>query len=489
MSDAQSSPHRTASGRVSLFFRPIFRIARRDAGMLLRSSTWLGLCLAPLLLVLLLGGLLLAVVILLVGLKLVMPEGGDGALGTNLVAVVVERPLDPAEERLLRQQLDQVVLPTLASSEEAIPNEARLFQRGMEFVRALREQAQAGAAPVASQAGRNAGQNHDTSKADEVSALATSASAPGGASPAPEGSTPAAASSPKASQDGGIELKLFWDGDFARIATEVPDTYDVALRIMSAPEGGLSVTFRSDSGLLSSRVMERRLKDRMLEVNAKLTEPIRSGIPELQIEDAKMGPMDPWLLTALGVLVALGFVFMYHSVAAQAVAGVLAGERDQRTLDVLLSLPLTRRHILYGKLLGLLIIAALPALFWSAVWWVPAIGLLRLPLPWGLPVLMLSLQAFLMATGVAVSASSPDLPTARNRLGMVNLSILVISGFVLALPAVVTLAVPSPLSWLIAQIHAGGVSGNLALLEAAGVLVASTGVILEIGLMGFKRLS
>lgn len=440
--------------------RPIFRIGLRDAAAIMRSSTWLGLFLAPLLLALLLLGLILAVVVLVVALKVLLPEGEDTALGHNRVAVVLRLPAEPERRAEVRAQVDAEILPALAADQTDLPQEAQLFKRGISFIRALRQAQSNGSAtgvdsaPPVSNLPPESAQNESDAQARNTT-----------------------------------QFELFPDGDWEKVSAQVPDRFDLALHITPEAEGTLNYELRADAGLLASRVMERRIRDRLIALERRSEASTDPRQVQVRVLDQVSSVPDPWLFSALAALAALGLVFMYHSVAAQAVGSVLAGERDQRTLDVLLSLPITRRQILYGKMMGLLVITATPACFWSLLLWIPAIVWLGLAIPWGLPALMLSLQAFLMATGVAVSASSADLPTARNRLGMVNLALLAAGGLGLGLPSLLAGESTRTAHWLLKTVCAGGPEGALVMLSAAAGLGVATLLILEVGLAGFKRLT
>ena len=121
----------------------------------------------------------------------------------------------------------------------------------------------------------------------------------------------------------------------------------------------------------------------------------------------------------------LGVAYTYHGVAVQSVAGLLAGEREQRTLDVILTLPITRAQLVWGKLLALTMAILTPSALWVLLgvlmgWWILGIwaSFGALVLLGGALVLPLT------AVGCTISATAPSVLAAQNRLGFANLGVL-----------------------------------------------------------------
>lgn len=415
-------------------WKPIWRIARHDAWETMRSWTYLMLVLAPLLLTLLLAFLVLSVAILLSLLQVAAPEGAP--LGHNLVAV----SLEPGADEASRATFDRLVVH-LKEAAVSSPREARIARR---FTRFLRE-----------------------------------ATHPGLGSRGTSGA-------PSPLQQQGLNLEVTTDTPWSAIKTRVPDQIDAALFLRPAGPGQVAFEIQYEPALLYSRTMERRLQDRVASFNAKVIA-VGKGALSIAVLDRPEVPPDLWLLRALVVAASFGLAFLYHSVGVQSVAGVLAGERESRTMEILLSLPITRRQVLYGKLGGLVLTTALPTLAWSALIWIP------LKLAWGitlpylpLSILIVATLVCLTATGCAVSAASPNTMVAKNRLGSVNMAIFLVSGAVMGLPSALWPDRAHPLAGLLKlATHGEEAYGQVALLTMGILVVAAA--ILELGLIAFKR--
>lgn len=286
-----------------------------------------------------------------------------------------------------------------------------------------------------------------------------------------------------------LSLDVITDQAWNKVKQEVPGTYDVALRLEPARDGSLRYELEQEPGLLYSRLMARRVQSRLEAFNLERGKNAPRQLREVRVQERRVGPPDLWGVRALLLLAALGLAFTYHSVGVQSVASVLAGERDARTLDTLLSLPITRRQILYGKLLGLLLTSALPTLFWSGMLWGPMALLFGVTLPYvPLCVLLVSLLALLMASGCAVSAASPDVMSAKNRLGMTNLLSLMLGAALFGLPASIWPPGMHPVSLLLTALS-GGLMAWAVLLPLAGLCLLLAAAILELGLWGWKQLA
>lgn len=442
----------------------MWRVASQDARTVMGSRTYLGLFFAPLLLVLLLGLLVFVVTAMLVAIKLATPEEESSPLGHDRIAVVLDAKGNAQQQGELEE-----ILRFLRAEPPAAPEEARLFRR---FIRFLRE-AQADAQ---TQAAQGVPEIHPS----EVET----------AMPSPTSVSTAQKAVQDQEDEKGALLKIesFQPKDWVGLKSKVPETYDLALLL----EPGESAQFRyrivSEPGLLYSRLMERRIESRIEEYNHAVGRKQPSELVPLAVHDRPVGPADLWMVRTLLLLAGFSLAFMYHSVGVQSVAGVLAGERDARTLDVLLSLPITRRQILYGKLMGLLLTTATPTLFWSIVVWAPAALGFGISLPYGpLALLIVALLALLTSTGIAVSASSPDLMSAKNRLGMTNLLSMTVGGLLLAVPSSAWPVGWHPLTLLLRGAD-GGWMAWLLILPLTFLLLMLMAVILELGLWGWHKL-
>lgn len=442
--------------------RVMFRLALRDAGEILRSRTYLGLFFAPLLLVGLLGLLVLVVTAMLVAIQLATPSQEGSPLGHDKIAVVLEATDYPRRVPYMEE-----LVQFLREEPPAPPEEARLFRRFVRFLSAARE----------------ASEGHPVAGEGAAQGLSTGAVMPGAVSSGEGGGVPA--------EELGslLTLEVITDQAWNRVKQQVPSTYDVALRLEPARDGSLRYELEQEPGLLYSRLMARRVQSRLEAFNLERGKNAPRQLREVRVVERRVGAPDLWGVKALLLLGAFGLAFTYHSVGVQSVAGVLAGERDARTLDTLLSLPITRRQILYGKLLGLLLTSALPTLFWSGVLWVPMALLFGVTLPYGpLCVLLVSLLALLMASGCAVSAASPDVMSAKNRLGMTNLISLMAGGGLLGLPASVWPVGWHPVSLLLTALSGSWSAWTVLLVLSVGCWGVAA-VILELGLWGWKRLA
>ena len=461
-SDQDGAPGRPRPGRRGgAGFQVMGRLALRDALQVMSSRTYLGLFFAPLLLVLLLGFLVVSVTIMLVAIKVATPADKGSPLGHDKIIVVIPAQLEGAG----RSQLE-AALAYLQKAPPAAPEEARLFQRFVTFLKDSRSLT---------------GIPESSVERPPASATAGALTGTTSATAVPPGSAPLATGD-------ALVMDVKPGADWSSVAAQIPDTYDLGLSLSVGADGQLTYAVASDPALLFSRLMQRRVEGLIEEYNLSLGRQTPSARVPLVIHDQVAGAPDLWLVRSLLLLAGFGITFMYHSVGVQSVAGVLAGERDARTLDILMSLPITRRQILYGKLLGLLVTTAAPTVFWSAVVWIPAwLGFgIRLPyLP--LVLLQLALLITLMASGCAVSAASPDLMTAKNRLGITNLLTMSFGGVLFGLPSSFWPPGWHPVTLLLTVIEGGWEAWAVVLSIAVGLL-AVAGAILELGLHGWAKL-
>lgn len=464
----------------------MMRLAWRDASQIMGSRVYLALFFAPLLMVLLLGFLVLSVTAMLVAIKLATPPEQGSPLGHDRIVVLVPAHPSPDEKAVLDR-----TLAYLKGAHPAAPEEARLFQRFLTFLKEARNAPEA-ASPTDAGSPSMAGASVGTLPEDGAVALpppvAPLKSEPGGVPGIRSGSNPPDSGTEPISGNDSLQMDIRTSDTWETIRSQVPDTYDLGLRLEVTPEGMVRYSVASDPGLLFSRLMQKRVEALIEEYNLELGRATPTAHLALTLTEQPTSTPDLWLVRSLLLMAGLSFAFLYHSVGVQSVAGVLAGERDSRTLDVLVSLPITRRQILYGKVLGLLCTTALPTIFWSSVVWVPAWLFYGIRLPMGpLWLLQLALLVALMSSGCAVSAASPDLVTARNRLGMTNLVTMTAGGLLFGLPASVWPPGLHPVSLLLSVTQGGWTAWAILLVLTSGLLMIAA-AILELGLRGWMKL-
>lgn len=455
------SPNRPRPRGGGIGLQVMGRLALRDAAQVMGSRTYLGLFFAPLLLLLLLGFLVVSVTVMLVAIKVATPPDKGSPLGHDKIVVVTPAHLDGQA----RKQLD-AALAYLQQAPHAAPEEARLFQRFVTFLRDSRPMP-GRLLPSDQHSPITGGEGASSAPPDDAAAVTAPTSVVTGEA---------------------LAMDVMPGADWTAVAAQIPEQYDVGLSLIPGDDGQLQYAIASDPALLFSRLMQRRVEGLIEEYNLSLGRQTPSVRVPLVIQDRVVGGPDLWLVRSLLLLAGFGIAFMYHSVGVQSVAGVLAGERDARTLDILMSLPITRRQILYGKLLGLLMTTAAPTLFWSGVVWIPAWWAFGIHLPYlPLIVLQLALLVTLMASGCAVSAASPDLMTAKNRLGMTNLITMSLGGVLFGLPSSFWPSGWHPVTLLLTVIEGGWGAWGVVLGIAVGLL-AVAGAILELGLQGWAKL-
>jgi len=418
-------------------FRPVLRIAWRDASDIMRTRTYVLLVLSPLLLVLLVAMLVVVATAALTIIQLTAPEGAP--LGHDRAAVMLSPGADEAAQARFNALIDH-----LRKEAPSSPEEARIARRFARFLFDAR-QWEAGIRPSLGE--------------DVVGALSTLQ---------------------------GLNVDITGE-DWEHIRGQVPGTFDAAVRFTATASGALRYELALDPALLYSRTMQRRLEDRISSFNTAQRE-ARLPTPAIAVtlQDVRGEAPDLWLVRAVAVLVSLGLAFLYHSIGVQAVAGLIAGERESRTLEVLLSLPITRRQILYGKLLGLVVTTAFPTLLWSLALWLP-LARAGITLPYlSLILLLVTLLAFLSSAGCAISAASSSSLAAKNWLGTTNMVLFGVGAGLVALPSAWWPTSEHPLS-LVFRVATGAPGTGPLVIVLAGILIGLTLLVLEAGLTVFRR--
>ncbi len=420
-----------------------FRIARHDAAVTMRTWTYAGLVLAPVLLGILLAFLVAIASFMMIVLQMVAPE--ESPTGHRVAAVVVPEGLDSAQKALVDDLVEQ--LRAAGKREAASERMLRQFARF-----------------ALSAGGRLEVENR-----------------PG--TPALADTTPSqddAASSP--TMFAALRVERLEARDVSTRRTLVPGTYDAALLLDDFGPEQVRYEIVSDPALVYSRAAARRLEAGIEAFNGRrrLRRMSDRGWT-IVVADARTEPPDPWLVKLLLYLAMTGLAIVYHSVGMQSVASVLAGEREARTLDVLLSLPLTWRTVLWGKTLGILAATTLPTLAWSAVLTHAARKALGIDLsPAPVLAVIVSGLALLTAAGCVVSATSSSTIVAKNRLGVVNLVLFLLGTTAVAVAVAFRPRVGRMLGTALAAGYRAG-DLSLAAIALTLALLAGTAIVVELG--------
>jgi ABC-type transport system involved in multi-copper enzyme maturation permease subunit len=264
------------------------------------------------------------------------------------------------------------------------------------------------------------------------------------------------------------------------VAALVPGEYDVALLIKALEPGRAAYRFAWDPGALHSKALRTVVEDRLQRYDRLQRD--RSPQRALSMELVDRGEEAPdFSLVRAATLLVWGLLLMsYLTLGFQGAVSLLAGERESRTLEVLLSLPLTLRQVVYAKALALTVATSLPVLFWGAL---PYLVLKGLGIPIAAPsvaVLALSALALECSLGCAVSASSPSTSVAGNRIGIANLGVGIVGAALLALPGVQPVA-------MLMRVAAGAPGSPLLVGGTALASLAFSAAALEAGLRVMRR--
>ncbi len=404
-------------------------IAARDAASTMRTATYAALFLSPLLLALLLAFLVLAASVMLSVLQALAP--GEAPTGHGVAALVFPATFDKAR----RSQVDDILqhLREVAGHE---PEEARLLRRFIRFVKGV-----SGAEQAEQRTGRTAALRVQPVR-----------------------------------------------GTVETARSLVPKTYDAAIVLHPLDDVRVRYEIVSDRALLYSRTAGRLLGRAVDSYNGhQRLRQMTEGGRTVRVVDASTGRKRLWVVRTLLYGLMVGLALVYHSVGMQSVAGVLAGEREARTLDVLLSLPVTWREVMWGKILGIVGVTALPTLFWDLILGTLVRTLFQVTLHLG-PVFLviLAVLTFLTSIGCAVSATSRTTTVARNRLGMVNLSLFFLASIALAAAAFLRpWAGRVALLWV--REAASPTVPWIPALMASGILIAATLLVVEFGIRVARR--
>ena len=421
-------------------WRAVARMARHDAFASMRTRTWILFSLAPLLMALLVGVFVVAASMILVAIEVVAPEQGPAGHGVALVGV------SSAAEARHAETIDALV-DVLQRDIQRPPEDV---ERLSAFMRFLERAARVHRAPSASSGSSDHGQF-------------------------------------ASARLGGIRLRVLGHVDAAVVRGLVPGRFDAALFLDVDEQGDMVYSLVSDPSLLFSRSMRRRLEEGIDAFNRlPVGESSVSPSAGLTVIDRVRGPIDLRFIRVLLGLATMAIVFLYYSIGAQALAGVFAGEREARTLEVVLSLPLGLRDVLYAKTVGVVIPMALPALFWGGLLWIGADVTFGIAPPWvGFPLFVVTLLFLLTSVGTAVSALSETSTVARHRLGLINLGGFLFSVLVAGLSATFPVAGAAfPLRLLRSL---AGADASFSLIPIALLVLTAALGILEIALLRLRR--
>ena len=222
-----------------------------------------------------------------------------------------------------------------------------------------------------------------------------------------------------------LQLERQVHSNLDEIKAQIPRPFDAGLVLRPGPDDRVAFEIVHEPGILASRIMERRLRAAIDAWNRHGS----SQVPAANVREVVAEGVETWPVILALLLWTVGVAYSYYGVAVQSVASVLAGEREQRTLEVLLALPVAPREIVLGKLLALTAATLIPTSFWI----LSGCGAVSLFLGVEPPTLRLlwlatCVVAPLMAVACTVSATAPTTTLAKNRLGLVNLAVMVAIG-------------------------------------------------------------
>ena len=260
----------------------------------------------------------------------------------------------------------------------------------------------------------------------------------------------------------------------------VPKEYDAALMLTAIAPGRARYRIAWDPASPTSNSMRELVEQRI----ARFVQARRDASPgralSMALEDHVPAEPDFWLVKVGALLMFAALLMTYQSIGIQAATGLLAGEREARTLEVLLSLPVTLRQVLWAKLVATVVAAMLPVVFWGLWPWL-LLRWLGIDFPIAsVAVLAAAVLTFECSIACGVSASSPTTAIAARRLSVANL---VVGGVVAGLGVLPWVHPAAALSTLLA----GGMGSAVLVVASVGVLGLGAVVALELGRASMRR--